>query len=61
MNSVGVLPYQVLDVDEKTKALGMLHNTKQIKEQFNAHENKVKQSRFFVSPYQEGTQGMYSI
>ena len=43
-NSVGQLPYQVLNVDEKQKALGMLHNLHQIKKQYDAHEMRTKKS-----------------
>lgn len=52
VNSVGVLPHQVLDADDRTKALGMQHNVKQIKEQYDAHENKIKHSRFFFTPFE---------
>lgn len=61
MNSVGVLPHQVLDADDRTKAFGMLHNTKQIKEQYDAHETKIKLSRFMFTPFDEfeKSQGMF--
>ena len=52
-NSVGILPHHILDVEEREKAFGMLHNVQQINQQYDAHENKIKKSTFFFVPYKE--------
>ena len=52
-NSVGVLPHRVLNVDVKSKALGLLHNAKQIKEQYDAHENRIKKSTFKFTEFED--------
>ena len=61
VNSVGKLPHFVLDTDMKQKALGMYHNIKQIQQQYHAHEEKVKKSALFFTPFPEITEGLFSL
>ena len=60
VNSVGRLPYRVLDISMKEKALGLIHNVKQIKLQYDAHEKKAKDSSIFFTPFPGVSEGSIS-
>ena len=44
VNSVGVIPYEILNISMHQKASALLENAKQIVEQYYAHEEKVFKS-----------------
>jgi len=59
VNSVGRLPYTVLNVGMKEKALGMLHNAKQIQVQYQAHQARIEQTSIFFTKFPDITEGLY--
>lgn len=58
---MGRLPYRILDTSMKEKTLGLIHNVKQIKLQYDAHEKKAKDSSLFFTPFSGFNKGILNV
>ncbi|XP_047126028.1 GPI ethanolamine phosphate transferase 1 isoform X1 [Hydra vulgaris] len=61
INSVGVIPDEILDISMHQKALAMLDNVKQIVEQYHAHEKKILESVLYFTKFYNDQELTYKL
>ena len=61
VNSVGIIPHEILNTTLENKAKGIYTNMKQIMLQYYAHESKVKRNSLIFKEYQYVDRGRLFI